>query len=111
MAVLNIYKFHGKTTTTVDSDIGLLSPAANETFIVKSIRVTNNTSNTPTISLDLADNSASAEYTILKTQTLSANTAVELLTVPLVLEASDALKATMSATDSTHIGISYLVIT
>ena len=41
MAVLNIYKFHGKTTTTVDSDIGLLSPAANETFIVKSIRVTN----------------------------------------------------------------------
>ena len=41
MAVLNIYDFHGKTTTTVDSDIGLLSPQANETFIVKSIRVTN----------------------------------------------------------------------
>ena len=74
------------------------------------MRVTNNTSNTPTISLDVADNSASAEYTILRTQTLSANTAVELLSVPLILEESDALKATMSSTDSTHIGISYLVI-
>ena len=50
------------------------------------------------------------EYTILKTQTLAANTGVELLSVPLILEESDALKATMSATDSTHIGISYLVI-
>jgi hypothetical protein len=61
--------------------------------------------------MDLSDNSASTEYTILKTQTLSANTAVEILTVPLVLEASDSLKATMSSSDSTHIGISYLVIT
>jgi hypothetical protein len=61
--------------------------------------------------MDLSDNSASTEYTILKTQTLAANTAVEILSVPLVLEASDALKATMSSSDSTHIGISYLVIT
>ena len=36
---------------------------------------------------------------------------VEIIKVPLVLEASDALKATMSSTDSTHIGLSYLVIT
>ena len=78
---------------------------------LRSIRSTNNTSNTPTISLDVSDNSASAEYTILKTQTLAANTGVELIKVPIVLEASDALKVTMSSTDSTHIGISYLVIT
>ena len=81
-----------------------LSPPEKRTY------VTNNTSNTPTISLDLSDDSASVEYTILKTQTLAANTGVELLSVPLVLEESDALKATMSSTDSTHIGISYLVI-
>ena len=56
------------------------------------------------------DSSASTEYTILKTQSLSANTSVEILTVPLVLEASDALKATVSSTDSLHIGISYLEI-
>ena len=106
----NSYKFKGVALAT-GSETALLTAASTETIINKSIRMTNNTSNTPTISKDLADNSASAEYTILKTQTLAANTAVELLAVPLVLEASDTLKVTMSSTDSTHIGISYLVIT
>ena len=106
----NNYKFKGVALATTD-ETALLTAASTETIIIRSIRVTNNTANTPTVSMDLSDNSASAEYTILKTQTLSANTAVEILTVPLVLEASDALKATMSSSDSTHIGISYLVIT
>ena len=106
----NNYKFKGIALATT-SETALLTAASTETIIIRSIRVTNNTSNTPTISMDLSDNSASAEYTILKTQTLTANTAVEIIKVPLVLEASDALKATMSSTDSIHIGISYLVIT
>tara|TARA_B100000586_G_scaffold168622_1_gene123000 strand:- start:577 stop:903 length:327 start_codon:yes stop_codon:yes gene_type:complete len=106
----NNYKFIGVALATTD-ETALLTAASTETIIVRSIRVTNNTANTPTVSMDLSDNSASTEYTILKTQTLSANTAVEILTVPLVLEASDSLKATMSSSDSTHIGISYLVIT
>jgi len=106
----NSYKFKGVALATT-SETALLTAASTETIIIRSIRVTNNTSNTPTISMDVSDNSASAEYTILKTQTLSANTAVEILTVPLVLESSDAVKATISTTDSTHIGISYLVIT
>ena len=105
----NNYKFTGVALATT-SETALLTAAADTTVVIKSIRVTNNTSNTPTISMDVSDNSASAEYTILKTQALVANTAVEILTVPLVLEASDSLKATMSATDSTHIGMSYLVI-
>ena len=106
----NNYKFKGVALATTD-ETALLTAASTETIIIRSIRVTNNTANTPTVSMDLSDNSASVEYTILKTQTLSANTAVEILTVPLVLEASDSLKATMSSSDSTHIGISYLVIT
>jgi hypothetical protein len=106
----NNYKFKGVALATTD-ETALLTAASTETIIIRSIRVTNNTANTPTVSMDLSDNSASTEYTILKTQTLSANTAVEILSVPLVLEASDALKATMSSSDSTHIGISYLVIT
>ena len=106
----NNYKFIGVALATTD-ETALLTAASTETIIIRSIRVTNNTANTPTVSMDLSDNSASTEYTILKTQTLSANTAVEILTVPLVLEASDSLKATMSSSDSTHIGISYLVIT
>jgi hypothetical protein len=106
----NSYKFKGVALATTN-ETALLTAASTETIIIRSIRTTNNTSNTPTISLDVSDNSASAEYTILKTQTLAANTGVELIKVPIVLEASDALKVTMSSTDSTHIGISYLVIT
>ena len=106
----NSYKFKGVALAT-GSETALLTAASTETIIIKSIRVTNNTSNTPTISMDVADSSASAEYTILRTQTLSANTAVEILSVPLVLEPSDSLKATMSATDSTHISITFMSVT
>ena len=106
----NSYKFKGVALATTD-ETALLTAASDETLIIKSIRATNNTSNTPTLSFDVSDNSASAEYTILKTQTLAANTAVEILTVPLVLEASDALKATVSSSDSVHFGISYMSVT
>ena len=83
----NSYKFKGVALATTD-ETALLTAASTETIIIKSIRVTNNTSNTPTLSFDVSDSSASAEYTILKTQTLAANTAVEIFTVPLVLEPS-----------------------
>ena len=106
----NSYKFKGVALATTD-ETALLTAASDETIIIKSIRVTNNTANTPTISFDVLDNSVSAEYTILKTQTLTANTGIELLTVPLILESSDVLKATISSTDSVHFGISYMLVT
>ena len=106
----NNYKFKGVALASA-SETAILTAASNETIIIKSIRVTNNTANTPTLSLDVLDSSASTEFTILKTQSLSANTTVELLTVPLILESSDSLKATVSSTDSIHFGISYLNIT
>ena len=105
----NNYKFKGVALATT-AETALLTAATGSSIIIKSIRVTNNTGNTPTISFDVLDSSASTEYTILKPQSLSANSSVEILTVPLVLEASDALKATVSSTDSLHIGISYLEI-
>jgi hypothetical protein len=106
----NSYKFLGKALATA-SETTLVTAASNETIIIKSIRITNNTANTPTLSLDVLDSSASTEFTILKTQSLAANTSVELLTVPLVLENSDSLKATVSSSDSVHFGISFLNIT
>jgi len=106
----NTYKFKGVALATA-SETALLTAATDETLIIKSIRITNNTANTPTISFDVLDSSASAEYTILKTQTLTANTSIELLTVPLILEASDSIKATISSTDSIHFGISYMSVT
>ena len=107
----NSYKFFGKALASA-SETSILTAASGESLILKSIRVTNNTANTPTISMDVLDSSQSnTEFTILNTQSLAANTSVEILTVPLVLEKSDALKATISSTDSIHIGISYLSIT
>ena len=41
MAVVNQYKFYGKTTAA--ETVSMLSPAVNETIIIKSLRVTNKT--------------------------------------------------------------------
>ena len=107
----NSYKFKGVALAT-GSETALLTSATDETLIIKSILVTNNTGNTPTLSLDVLDSSASAEYTILKTHTLTANTSGEVFSgSPLVLESSDSLKATISSSDSIHFGISYMSVT
>jgi len=57
----NSYKFKGVALATA-SETTLITAASNETIIIKSIRITNNTGNTPTVSMDVADNSASAEF-------------------------------------------------
>ena len=95
----NSYKFKAVALAT-GSETALLTAGSSETLIIKSILVTNNTSNTPTISLDVLDSSASLEITILKTHTLAANTSGEVFTgSPLILESSDSLKATISSSD------------
>ena len=78
----NNYKFTGVALATTDQT-AVITAASGENIIIKSIIITNNT----------------------------ANTSEELITKPLVLEATDILKATMDATDSVHIAVSYLVIT
>ena len=50
----NSYKFKGVALAT-GSETALLTAASTETIIIKSILVTNNTSNTPTLSLDVAE--------------------------------------------------------
>lgn len=107
----NQYKFKGVALATTN-ETSLLTSSNNETLIVKSIRVTNNSGNTPNISMDVLDSSQSnTEFTILHTQNLSANTSVEILSQPLVLESNDVLKATTSTSDSVHIGLNYLSVT
>ena len=107
MAVVNIYNFYGKSTTTADSNIALLSPAVKETFIIKSIRVTNKSgANTPTISIT---NNA---FFITHTQTLAVNTSVELISLPLIVVGGTILKYSTAGTmtNGVDIGISYLNI-
>ena len=108
MAVVNQYKFLGSTLTT-DVEQTILTPAiassgSVETVIIKSFRVTNSTGSTPTITI------TNGSTKIVDTQTLAANTSVEILTLPLVVESGVALKVKMSSSDSTDIAISYLNI-
>ena len=103
MAVVNQYKFYGTNLVTTDETI-VLTAGATENFIIKSLRVTNNTGNTPTITL--TNNSIK----IVNTQALVANASVEILTLPMIVQSSTSLKVTMSSGDSVDIGISYLNI-
>ena len=108
MAIVNQYKFLG-TNFTSSVEAAILTPAvassgAVETVIIKSFRVTNTTGNTPTITI------TNGTTKIVDTQTLAANTSVEILTLPLILESGVALKVTISSSDSIDIGLSYLNI-
>ena len=113
MAVINQYKMYGVTSTAAEGPIKFFGtdavsgdqlPLLSETYIIKSLRVTNNTGNTPTITIK------NNTFNIVNLQTLSANASTEILTLPLVIEGSKLLKVTMSSSDSTTIGITYLNI-
>jgi len=108
MATVNQYKFLGTTiATAVEQTIltpAVASAGSVETVIIKSFRVTNTTSNTPTITI------TNGSTKLVDTQTLVANTSIEILTLPLVVESGIALKVKMSSSDSTDIAVSYLNI-
>ena len=106
MAVVNQYKFYGKTATAAET-VTLLSPSVNETVIIKSLHVTNKSaSNTPTITIT---NNA---FEVIHTQTLSTSASVEILSNPMVVEGGKVLAATTAGTcsDGVVITISYLNI-
>ena len=108
MAVINQYKFYGVDLATTDEttmfDPADTLPLISETYIIKSFRVTNNTGNTPSITIK------NNTFNIVNLQQLDANSSTEILTLPLVVEGSTLLKVTMNSGDSTTIGITYLNI-
>ena len=115
MAVINQYKMYGVTSTAAEGPIkffgtdaaGTQLPLISETYIVKSLHVTNKSgSNTPTITIT---NNA---FQVINTQTLTAATSVEILTNPMVVEGNTVLSYTTAGTvsDGVDITISYLNI-
>ena len=105
----NNYKVSGKSLATT-AQTAILTAGTNETLIIRSVRISNKSGNTPDITLFVTDNSASATYEYLRTQSLTSHATLEVINKPLVLESSDVLKATMSSTDAIDIVISYLKI-
>ena len=79
------------------------------TAIVKSILVSEDSGNADTITVTLTD-SASAVFSLFKTKAISANTTVELLTAPLVVEESEVLKVTAATANRLHVTASFLEV-
>ena len=118
MAVINLYKMYGVTSTSAEGPIKFFgttmingvvtqNPLINETYIVKSLHVTNKSgSNTPTITIT---NNA---FQVINTQTLATAASVEILTNPMVVEGNTVLQYTTAGTtaDGVVITISYLNI-
>lgn len=95
------------TTTNITT---LYTCAALTTGIVKSILVSEDSNNADTITLTIT-NASSAVFSIYKTKAVSANGTVELLTAPLVVQASEILKVTAATANRLHVVASILEIT
>ena len=116
MGVINEYKMYGVTSTSAEGPIkffgtdavsGAQLPLISETYIVKSLHVTNKSGgNTPTITI------TNNGFQVINTQTLVAATSVEILSNPMVVEGNTVLSYTTAGTvsDGVDITISYLNI-
>ena len=118
MAVVNEYKMYGVTSTSAEGPIKFFgttlvngvatqNPLINETYIIKSLHVTNKSgSNTPTITI------TNNGFQVINTQTLSTSASVEILSNPMIVEGNTVLSYTTAGTvsDGVDITISYLNI-
>jgi hypothetical protein len=95
------------TTTNITT---LYTCAALTKGIVKSILVAEDSGNADTITVTLT-NSSSAIFVLFNVKSVAANTTVELLSAPLVLEAGDILKVTAATANRLHVVASILEVT
>ena len=80
-----------------------------KTSVVKSILVSDDSGSGTTITVTLVDSSSNI-FSLFKSKTVSSNTTTELLTQPLVMEASEALKVQASDANELHVVASILEI-
>ena len=104
----NNYK-NSKGDLTSISITTLYTCPASTTAIMKSILVSEDSGNADTITLTIT--SGSDVFSIYKVKAVGANGTVELLTAPLVVQASEILKVTAATANRLHVVASYLEIT
>jgi len=92
--------------TSNDSAIPKVSPTP---AILKSIRVANDSGSTDTITLTITR--SSAVFAIETVKAVAANTAIEVLTQPMVLQEADIIKATAATANRLHVILSVMEIT
>ena len=100
---------NAKVDLTSATATTLYTCAASTTAIVKSILVSEDSGNADTITLTLTN--GSDVFSLFKTKSVSANGTVELLTAPLVLQATEILKVTAATQDRLHVVSRILEIT
>ena len=104
----NNYK-NSKVDLTSTNITTLYTCPASTTAIMKSILVSDDSGSGDTITLTIT--SGSDVFSIYKVKAVGANGTVELLTAPLVVQASEILKVTAATANRLHVVASYLEIT
>ena len=94
--------------TTTNATTLYTCPSAT-TSVVKSILVSEDSGNADTITLTLT-NASAAVFSLFKVKAVGANTTVELLTAPLVIEEDEILKATAATANRLHVVASLLEV-
>ena len=104
----NTFK-NAKVDLSSTSITTLYTCPASTTAIVKSILVSEDSGNADSITLTLT--SGSDVFSLYKVKAVSANATVELLSAPLVVDASEILKVTAATANRLHVVASLLEIT
>ena len=104
----NNYK-NAKVDLTTTGVTTLYTCPSATTALVKSILVSEDTGNADTITVTITDASA-AIFSLFKVTAIAANTTVELLTEPLVVQENEILKVTAATADRLHVVASLLEI-
>jgi len=106
--VANQYK-NAKVDLTATTATTLYTCPTATTAIIKSILVSEDSGNADTITVTITD-SASAVFSVFKVKAVGANTTIELLTAPLVIEESEIVKVTAATADRLHVVASLLEV-
>ena len=104
----NLYK-NAKLDLSTTNLTNIITSPTNSTIIVKSILVSEDSGNADSITLTLTDASSNV-FSLYKTKAVSANETIELLSQPIVLQESEAIKATAATGNRLHIVLSVLQI-
>ena len=104
----NSFKNKKVDLTTTDNTTLYTVPTATTT-VIKSILVSEDAGSGANLTITLVDASSNI-FSLFKTKAISSNTTVELLTQPLVLEESEALKVQASDANELHVIASILEI-
>jgi|TARA_A100001015_G_scaffold23009_1_gene26058 hypothetical protein len=94
--------------TTTDLTTLYTTPSAN-VAVIKSILVSNDSGSSCNIDITLVDSSSST-FSLFKTKAVASNTTTELLTNPLVVQESEAIKVQASDANELHVIASILQI-